>query len=80
MLDEPVTGLDPMAAEALYQNLRKLHKEGMAIVMVTHDIRSAVAEAEHILHMNEGEYFYGLVEEYMDSDYSAIYGRKCGGL
>ncbi len=80
VLDEPVTGLDPMAAEALYQNLRKLHKEGMAIVMVTHDIRSAVAEAEHILHMNEGEYFYGLVEEYMDSDYSAIYGRKCGGL
>lgn len=72
VLDEPVTGLDPMAAAALYENLRKLHKEGMAIVMVTHDIRSAVTEAEHILHMNEGEYFYGLTEEYMNSEYSAI--------
>ena len=80
VLDEPVTGLDPIAAEKLYEHLRKLHKEGMAIVMVTHDIRSAVTEADHILHMNEGEYFYGPVGEYMESDYSAIYGRKCGVL
>ena len=65
VLDEPVTGLDPMAAGTLYENLRKLHKEGMAVVMVTHDLRSAVSEAEHILHMNEGEYFYGSVEEYL---------------
>ena len=48
--------------------------------MVTHDLRSAVSEAEHILHMNEGEYFYGSVEEYLQSDYAVIYGRKCGGL
>ena len=80
VLDEPVTGLDPMAAGTLYENLRKLHKEGMAVVMVTHDLRSAVSEAEHILHMNEGEYFYGSVEEYLQSDYAVIYGRKCGGL
>lgn len=80
VLDEPVTGLDPMAAGTLYENLRKLHKEGMAVVMVTHDLRSAVSEAEHILHMNEGEYFYGSVGEYLQSDYAVIYGRKCGGL
>ncbi|MCI8378987.1 MAG: metal ABC transporter ATP-binding protein [Lachnospiraceae bacterium] len=80
VLDEPVTGLDPMAAGTLYENLRKLHREGMAVVMVTHDLRSAVSEAEHILHMNEGEYFYGSVEEYLQSDYAVIYGRKCGGL
>lgn len=78
VLDEPVTGLDPMASAALYENLRRLHKEGMAIVMVTHDIRSAVVEAEHILHMNEGEYFYGTVKEYMDSDFSDIFSHKIG--
>lgn len=76
VLDEPVTGLDPMASAALYQHLKKLHKEGMAIVMVTHDIRSAVLEAEHILHMNDGEYFYGTVTEYMDSDFSDIFSHR----
>lgn len=76
VLDEPVTGLDPVASAALYENLRKLHGEGMAIVMVTHDIRSAVAEADYILHMNEGEYFYGTVAEYMDSDFSDIFSHK----
>lgn len=70
ILDEPVTGLDPMASAALYENLRKLNQEGMAIVMVTHDIQSAVAEAKHILHMNEGEYFYGTVGEYMQSEFA----------
>lgn len=78
VLDEPVTGLDPLAAEALYRNLRKLHEEGMAVVMVTHDIRSAVLEAEHILHMNEGEYFYGSVAEYMDSEVSDIFSGSTG--
>ena len=76
VLDEPVTGLDPMASAALYKHLKRLHKEGMAIVMVTHDIRSAVLEAEHILHMNEGEYFYGTVAEYMDSDFSDIFSSN----
>jgi zinc transport system ATP-binding protein len=70
ILDEPVTGLDPMAAASLYENLRRLNREGMAIVMVTHDIQSAVAEAEYILHMNEGTYFYGTTAEYMQSDFA----------
>jgi len=64
VLDEPVTGLDPMAAAALYENLRSLNREGMAVVMVTHDIQNALTEADYVLHIREGEYFYGTVEEY----------------
>lgn len=75
ILDEPVTGLDPMAASELYENLRNLHKEGMAIVMVTHDLRSAVLEADKILHLNDGEYFYGKVNDYMNSDFSDIFAE-----
>ena len=38
ILDEPITGLDPAAAQDLYKTLAYLNrKEGMAIVMVTHD-------------------------------------------
>ena len=43
ILDEPVTGLDPTAAQDLYRTLHYLNKsEGIAIVMVTHDIRNAL--------------------------------------
>lgn len=64
VLDEPITGLDPMAAIALYENLRSLNQEGMAVVMVTHDIQNTLTEADYVLHMGDGEYFYGTVEEY----------------
>ena len=47
ILDEPVTGLDPAAAQDLYKTLRYLNeKEGMAVVMVTHDLRSALENAQ----------------------------------
>ncbi len=64
VLDEPITGLDPMAAIALYENLRSLNQEGMAVVMVTHDLQNTLTEADYVLHMGDGEYFYGTVEEY----------------
>ena len=73
VLDEPVTGLDPAAAASLYSILQDLNKEGMAIVMVTHDLRNAVTRAGKILHINEGGYFYGTITEYMESDYSKIF-------
>lgn len=75
VLDEPVTGLDPAAALSLYDNLDKLHGEGVAIIMVTHDIRSVLKRADHILHITEGAYFYGTVEQYLDSEYSRIFKK-----
>lgn len=75
VLDEPVTGLDPAAAAALYDNLDKLHGEGVAIIMVTHDIRSILQRADGILHITDGGYFYGTVDQYLDSGYSRIFKR-----
>ena len=44
--------------------LRSLNQDGMAVVMVTHDIQNALTEADFVLHMSEGEYFYETTEEY----------------
>ncbi len=71
VLDEPVTGLDPAAAQALYENLQMLHREGMAIVMVTHDLPNAVRYGDKILHIRTGDYFFGTVEEYKESEFAA---------
>jgi len=38
LLDEPLSGLDPSAANALSKSLAKLRDEGRAILMATHDV------------------------------------------
>lgn len=67
LLDEPVTGLDPKAAEEFYELLKSLNQEGIAIIMVSHDIRTAVRQASHILHIDKENSFYGTQEEYLQN-------------
>lgn len=76
ILDEPVTGLDPAAAQDLYKTLRYLNeKEGMAVVMVTHDMPNALREARAILHIGRDGWFFGTVAEYLASPA----GKRFGG-
>lgn len=70
VLDEPMTGLDPVASQSLYDSLRTLNQEGMAVVMVTHDIQKALEQSQKILHMSDGGYFFGATEEYLRSEYA----------
>ena len=68
ILDEPITGLDPAAAQDLYKILTYLNeKEGMAVVMVTHDLKSALRGARTVLHIGRGNYFLGSAADYLAS-------------
>lgn len=68
ILDEPITGLDPSAAQEFYQVVRRLNREqGVAILMVSHDIQNMVLQAQKILHLKQKVLFYGSVEEYRKS-------------
>ncbi len=65
ILDEPVTGLDPFVTDELYSIIRSLNKDnGLAVIMVSHDVHRAVQNATHILHMNRKPEFFGTVDEY----------------
>ncbi len=76
ILDEPVTGLDPAASQDLYKTLRYLHdKEGVAILMVTHDVEAALREAKTILHIGQKRWFYGTVEEYLRDESGKRFGE-----
>lgn len=69
LLDEPVNGLDPIAASELYELIRQLNRDnGMTILMVSHDMHSAVHEAGVILHLDTKVRFFGPREEYLKSD------------
>ena len=68
VLDEPVTGLDPAAAQDLYKTLAYLNqKEGMAIVMVTHDLKAALKSARTVLHIGRKGLFTGTASDYLAS-------------
>ena len=52
ILDEPITGLNPTVAQDLYKTLAYLNGwEGMAIIMVTHDLKAALKSAQTVLHI-----------------------------
>jgi len=69
LLDEPDAGLDPVAAASLRENIAYLHRErGIAVVMVSHDVESALREADFVLHLTQDEErFFGTPEEYRNS-------------
>ena len=66
-LDEPVTGLDPHVTQDLYNIINKLNKEGITIVMISHDVKEVFKYATHILHIGK-ELFYGTKDEYTKKD------------
>lgn len=68
ILDEPITGLDPAAAQDLYKTLDYLNKEeGMAVVMVTHDLKPALRSARRVLHIGRRSVFLGSAADYLAS-------------
>ncbi|MBR0270766.1 MAG: ATP-binding cassette domain-containing protein [Methanobrevibacter sp.] len=55
ILDEPTAGLDPEGVEKVLNILDNLNKEGMSIVISSHDIEMVNEFAEKIFVLNEGE-------------------------
>ena len=67
LLDEPVSGLDPRVTAEMYELISGLNKEGITIIMISHDIDVAISEASHILHIFDKP-FFGTKEEYLKSE------------
>ncbi|MDD3251499.1 MAG: metal ABC transporter ATP-binding protein [Lachnospiraceae bacterium] len=69
ILDEPITGLDPSAIQDFYRLIRKLnHEDQITIIMVSHDIRNVITQANKVLHMQQRVLFCGTTAEYQKSD------------
>ncbi|MCI8269337.1 MAG: metal ABC transporter ATP-binding protein [Lachnospiraceae bacterium] len=68
ILDEPITGLDPSAIQEFYRLIRELNeRDHITIVMVSHDIRSIIGQANKILHMQQRALFFGPAADYARS-------------
>lgn len=80
ILDEPVAGLDPVATAEMYDTVKRINKQGMTVIMVSHDLSAAVTLASHILHLSDDKYFFGTTDEYLKSGLlDKLSGEKTGG-
>ena len=76
LLDEPVTGLDPAATEEMYTLIQQLNKDGITIIMISHDTEAALKYASHILHIGKSgstgtDTFFGDIKEY-DRNFNTV--------
>ncbi len=65
VLDEPVNGLDSIAADEMYEIIDKLNRDGITIIMISHDIKRVIKNSKHILHLGQQKtMFSGESSEY----------------
>ncbi|HSH86108.1 MAG TPA: ABC transporter ATP-binding protein [Methylophilus sp.] len=55
LLDEPNSGLDPQATEELNQLIVQYKESGMGVLVVTHDVLSAIAFSDRLLMLSNGQ-------------------------
>ncbi|RKY83651.1 hypothetical protein DRQ09_09750 [candidate division KSB1 bacterium] len=63
ILDEPTTGVDTATTESFYELLQDLRKDGMTIVIVSHDIGVVAAYVDRIACLNKKLVAHGRPEE-----------------
>ncbi len=66
LLDEPVSGLDPMVTAEMYELISSINQSDVTVIMVTHDISAAMKYASHILCLRQDSWFYGTPQEFME--------------
>ena len=66
LLDEPAAALDTEAANEMYELISSVNQDGTAVIMVTHDIKSALKYSNLILKIGN-EIFFGTNEEFLQA-------------
>lgn len=66
VLDEPITGLDPVGKKEILETLKKVKDEGTAVIVVTHNLNGFFPLLEKIVLIREGKIaFQGTKEDYL---------------
>jgi zinc transport system ATP-binding protein len=55
ILDEPTVGVDSENVKNFYKTVNELNREGITIILITHNLREATGEFTHILSLHNGE-------------------------
>ena len=55
ILDEPTAGLDPRGRDEILDQIAKLHKEGLTVILVSHSMEDVAKYADRIIAINSGK-------------------------
>lgn len=55
VLDEPAAGLDPQSKRQLLEMLKDLQRQGLSLILVSHDVNDMANYADRILLLNHGQ-------------------------
>lgn len=55
ILDEPTVGVDRRNVDAFYKTINDLNKEGITVILITHNIHESSADISHVLSIHNGE-------------------------
>jgi phosphonate transport system ATP-binding protein len=58
LADEPTTGLDIAGIEQVMGSLQEMHRKGLTVVVVLHDLALATKYAERAIVLREGQVMY----------------------
>ena len=75
VLDEPVTGLDPKVTNQLYEIVSSLNKEGITIIMISHDL-SVLKYANKVLHIGHQTFFGDKESYYKSQNYQGLLAKE----
>ncbi len=64
LLDEPTSGLDMVSTEEFYRLIGQLNREGMTVILVSHDIPASLRYANRVLSLEQDGIFFGRTEEF----------------
>ena len=80
LLDEPYTGLDPQAAQALSDLLAELAGEGCTILLTTHNLERGLAVGNRVVVLASGRVVYDRPREAIDADaFAEVYRQVVSG-
>ena len=77
LLDEPVAGLDPKVTAQMYALIEQLNRDGITVIMISHDLDAALRYASHILHTGTNV-FFGTKDAYLTSEAGRDFGAEGG--
>ena len=55
LLDEPVTGMNPVETETMMNHIRKIRDRGVTMIMVEHDMKAVMNICERLVVLNYGK-------------------------
>lgn len=73
VLDEPTNALDTRSKNKLYDMIADLNKNGLTILMVSHNIDKVISYATHIIYLKDNLQFAGTKEDFLASEYAKLF-------